>query len=84
MVSSGENIYKYFIGYKEDDHKITPLRIKLPTPSDYVKSYDEETKWMYFFTENDALLKAYNGIWNRVNNCIKKELDCEIIYNKNF
>ena len=54
MVSIGGNIYKYFIGYEDDDHKIKPLRIKLPKPSAYVKSYDGETKWMYFFIENDA------------------------------
>ena len=30
--------------------------------STYAKSYDDETKWMYFLTEDDELLKKYNYI----------------------
>ena len=30
MVSSGEKMNKYFIGYKDDDCKIKPLRIMFP------------------------------------------------------
>ena len=52
--------------------------------SAHVKSYDGETKWMYFFIEVDELLKTYNDIWNRVSNNIKKELDCKPICNKKF
>ena len=46
MISSGEKIYKYFIGYKDDDddYKIKPLHIMLPKTSAYVKHYDGETK----------------------------------------
>ena len=29
----------------------------LPKTSAYVKSYDEQTKWMYFLTEDDDLLE---------------------------
>ena len=50
----------------------------------YVKSYDGETEWMYFFIEDDELLEIYRGIWNKVSNSIKKKLDCEPIYNKTF
>ena len=46
MVSSSKANYKYFIGYKDDDHKVTPLHIMLPKTSAYVKSYDGETKWV--------------------------------------
>ena len=28
----------------------------LPKTSDYVNNYDEQTKWMYFFIEDDDLL----------------------------
>ena len=41
----------------------------------YVKSYDDETKWMYFLIEDDDLLKNYNNIWDKVNANIKKEFD---------
>ena len=27
------------------------------------KSYDGQTKWMYFSTEDDDLLELYNTIW---------------------
>ena len=46
MVSSGEKNYEYFIGYKDDDHKITPLHIMLVKKIAYVKSSDGENKWM--------------------------------------
>ena len=47
-ISSGENNYKYFIGYLHDDYKIEPLHIMPPKTSAYVKSYDVKTKWMCF------------------------------------
>ena len=37
MVSSGKKNYKYFIGSKDDDPKIKPLRIVLLKTSAYVK-----------------------------------------------
>ena len=45
----GEKNYKYFIGYLYNDHKVKPLQIMLPKTSAYVKSYDGQTKWMFFF-----------------------------------
>ena len=48
MVASGKGNYKYFIGYKDDDHKIKPLCITFPKTSAYVKNYHGETKWTYF------------------------------------
>ena len=41
--------YKYFISYLYNDHKVKSLHIMLPKTSAYVKSYDRQTKWMYFF-----------------------------------
>ena len=35
----------------------------LPNTSVYVKSYDGQTKLMYFFIENDDLLEKYSTIW---------------------
>ena len=34
-VSSGKKHYKHFIGYKDNDHKVKPLRIVLPKTSTY-------------------------------------------------
>ena len=37
----------------------------LPKPSACVKSYDGQTKWMYFLIEGYDLLKKYNTIWEK-------------------
>ena len=83
MVSSGKK-NKYFVVCKDDDHKINPLYIIFLKANAYVKGYDGETKWIYFCVKDDELLEKYNGIWNKVNNSIKKKLDCEPIYNNIF
>ena len=55
----------------------------LPKISAYVKSYDVQTKWVYFFYEDDNLLQKYNTIWDKVSvDKEKKEFDSESVYNK--
>ena len=83
-ISFSEKNYKYFIGYLYDNHKVKPLHIMLPKTSAYVKSYDGQTKWMYFLVEDDDLLEKYNTIWDEVRADIKKEFDNEPVYNKNY
>ena len=73
-ISFGEKNYKYFIGYLYNDNKVQTLHIMLPKTSAYVKSYDGQTKWMYFLTEDD-LLGKYNTVWDKVSADIKKEFD---------
>ena len=51
----GEKKYKQFIGYLYNNHKVKPLHIMLSKASAYVKSYDGQTKWMYFLIEDDDL-----------------------------
>ena len=58
--------YKYFIGYLYNGNKFKPLNIMLPKTSPYVKSYDEQTEWMYYLIEDDNLLEKYNTIWDNV------------------
>ena len=67
-----------------NNHKVKPLHIILPKTSAHVKSYDGQTKWIYFLIENDDLLEKYNTIWDKVSAAIKKEFDSEPVYNKNF
>ena len=55
--SFGEKNYKYFIGYLYNDHKVKPLHMMLLKASNYVKSYDGQTKWMYFLIEDCDLLE---------------------------
>ena len=38
----------------------------LPKTNAYVKSQVGKTKWMYFFIEDDDLLKKYNTIWDNI------------------
>ena len=56
----------------------------LPEASTYVKSYGGQTKWMYFLIENDNLLEKYNTICEKGSADIKKEFNCEPVYNKNI
>ena len=65
-----------------NDHKVKLLHIMLPKTSAYVKRYDGQTKWMYFWIEDDDLLEKDNTIWNKVKADIKKEFDSELIYYK--
>ena len=65
-----------------NDNKIEPLHIILPKRIAYVKSYDGQTKWMYFLIKDDDLLKKYNYILNKVSADIKKEFDSRPVYNK--
>ena len=83
-ISFSEKHCKYFNGYLYNDHKVKPLHIMLPKTSAYVKSYDGQTKWMYFLIEDDSLLEKYNTIWDKVNSDIKKESDSEPVYNKEY
>ena len=54
-ISFGKKDYKYFIGYLYNYHKVV-AHIMIPKISVYVKSYDGQTKSMYFLIEDDGLL----------------------------
>ena len=56
----------------------------LPKTSAYVKSYDRQTKWMYFLIEDDDLLKKSNTIWDKVSADIKKNLIASLSIIKHF
>ena len=79
-----EKNFRYFIGYLYNDNKVKLLHIVLPKTYAHVKSYDGQTKWMYFFIEYDDLLGKYNALWDKVSVDVKKEFDSEPVYNKNF
>ena len=59
---------------KLHNYKVKPLHIMLPKKSTCVKSYDRQTKWIYFLIEDDHSLKKYNTIWDKVNTDIKNNL----------
>ena len=56
----------------------------LPKTSAYVKSYDGQTKWMYFLIKDCELLEKYNTIQDKVSAEIKKEFDSQPVYKKEF
>ena len=64
--------YKYFIGYLYNNSKVKPLHVMLPKTRAYVRSYDGQTKWMYFLIGDDDLLEKYNTIWSKVRADTKK------------
>ena len=51
--------------------------------SAYRKPFDE-TKYMSFLIKDDKLLETYNEIWEKLKNVIKKEFDCEPVYNEKY
>ena len=67
-----------------NDSKVKPLHIMLPKTSAYVKSYDGQTKWMYFLFKGDDLLEKFNTIWDKVSADINKEFDSEPVYDQNY
>ena len=84
MVSLGEKNYKYFIGYKDDDHKIKSICILLSKTSAYVKRYDGETKWMYFFIADDELQKDITVFEIKSIIVLRKNLTANLSTIKNF
>ena len=78
---SGEKSYKYFIGYLYDDYKVKPLYIILPKTSAHIKSYEGQTKWMYFLIEYDNLLEKYNAIWDKVSTDVKNDFTANLSTN---
>ena len=82
-ISSDEK-NKHFIGYLHNEYKVKPLHIMFPKTSAHVKSYDGQTKWMYFLIEDDDLLEKYNTILDKVSAKIKNEFDSKYAYNEKF
>ena len=51
--------YKYFFIYLYGGSNVRPLNVILPRTSSYVKSYDGQTKYIYFLIEDGDLLGKY-------------------------
>ena len=81
-ISFDKKKHKYFIGCLCDDYKIKSLHIMLPKTSVCGKSYDRQTKLIYFPNDDDNLWEKFNIIWEKVSADIKKEFDIELVYNE--
>ena len=55
-----------------NDHKVKSLHVMLSKRSAYIKIHDGQTKWMYFFIEDNDLLEKYNTVWDKVSTDIIK------------
>ena len=66
-----------------DDYKIKPKN-ELPKTSALIKSYNGQTKWMFFSIEDDDLLKKIDTIWDKVSVDIKKNLIVNLSTIKKF
>ena len=55
-----------------------------PKRSTQVKSYDGQTKWIYFLVEVDDLLGKHSTTWNKVSAERRKELASEPVQNKEY
>ena len=73
-ISVGEKSHKYFIGYLYNGNKVKPLNLMLLKTSASAKSYDGQTKWIYFLIEDDGILEKYNTIWEKSLLISKKNL----------
>ena len=67
-----------------DDYAIKSINIIFQKTTGHLKSYDGETKLIYFWIKDDELSKNYNDIWNTLSNGLKKEFDSKPICNKHF
>ena len=47
----------------------------------YVKSYEGQTKLMYFLIENDDWFKKYNTICDKFSTDVEKNFDSKLVYN---
>ena len=56
-ISFGEKNYKYFIGYWYNCNQVKPLHIMVSKTGSYLRSYDGQTKWMYFLVKVVTYLK---------------------------
>ena len=79
-----EQNYKYFISYLYNGNKVKRLNIILSKASEYVKSYDRQTKWIYFLIDNDDLLEKCIIIWDKASADIKKNLIASLSIMNNF
>ena len=58
--------FKHYIGYKYTDKNISPLNIRLPQLTGYVKFFSDENKLINFLVIDKKLLKKYDKVWGKI------------------
>ena len=73
---------KYIIGY--NDNTIIPLQLFLPKMKGYLNIFEDGTRKMYFFTDNNEFLERYTKIWEKISDLIDKKFDSDPVYNNKY
>ena len=64
-VSYGKsNMKKYIIGY--NDNTIIPLQLFLPKMTGYLNIFEDDTRKMSFFTDNNEFLEIKKNIYKKI------------------
>ena len=80
---SKNNLFKYFIGYSDNDI-IRPLFVKPPQTTSHINKFkDKKTKittTMSLMVKDKQLFKNYNKIWEKIKSLMRKHFDSKLIY----
>ena len=71
--------FKYFIGYLKDEI-VKTLCIILPQMDGYVKYFENGSKNMSFFIEDDKVWDKYDKIWDVIKNKLNIKFHSEPVY----
>ena len=66
--------FKRYIGYRLKDRTFSPLNVKFPQLTGYVKHLNNGDKLINFLVTDKELLKKYNKYGIRLKTCLKKNL----------
>ena len=76
------NMKKYIIGY--NDNTIISLQLLLPKMMGYLNIFEDGTRKMSFFTDNNGFLERYTKIWEKISDLIDKKFDSDPVYNNKY
>ena len=79
----GEEGFKYFIGYQEDEI-VKPLCIILPQMNGYIKYFKNGGKNMSLLIKNSEVWEKYEDIWDVIKNKLGIKFHSEPIYENKY
>ena len=76
------NMKKYIIRY--NDNTIIPLQSFLPKMTGYLNIFEDGTRKMSCFTDNNEFSERYTKIWEKISDLIDKKFDSDPAYNNKY
>ena len=76
--------FKHYIGYSHPDGSLSPLNIRLPQLTGYVKYFNDVDKIINFLVADKKWLKKYNEIWDQIKSLFKKQFDKNPVYQNKY